>query len=186
MLHTVWWMKKCRKFLIYICSCYICNKSFCGFWELQTHLSTHDSTDDLITNSNSETTEKTLKMIETIHKDQKINSKKPEKICSICRKRFKNKQLLSQHAITHVDRKLTEVQCKICNKSLKNLNILRTHELIHNESTVKCPHCDKVKSKSALRAHIFQCHSIHIKHQCKICDKSFARPANLKVCFFER
>lgn len=112
-------------------------------------------------------------------------SKNTEMTCLICGKKCKNKYLLEQHAMTHIDRELTEVQCEICKKWLKNRTHLRAHEIIHYGSPLKCPHCDKIKSNErALKAHILQCHSTaKHKHQCEFCPKTFARTEKLKVCF---
>lgn len=163
------------------CSCYICNKSepsktFAGFWDLQKHLSTHPDSQSHQCAINS-----------SYIKSEKINElpiKNGKFVCSICGKRCKTGNSLTQHQMTHVDRKLTEVQCKICFKWMKNQNILRAHEVVHNESPMKCPHCDKVKfNERALKAHISQCHST-LKHQCTKCGKSFARTEKLKVWVF--
>lgn len=165
----------------------MCNKStnqtFTGFWDLQKHLSSHNSVSHQIELDNSFMNFHTESIKKDCENDKK-RSKNSEMICSICGKKFKSAQSLAQHGMTHVDRKLTEVQCKICHKWMKNRNILRAHEIIHNESPLKCPHCDKVKfNERALNSHILQCHST-LKHQCSHCCKSFARPNKLKVCFF--
>lgn len=103
-------------------------------------------------------------------------------ICEVCGKAFSAPSLLAQHAITHVDRSLTQIQCEICGKWVKNEGIMRTHKLTHIRIPLKCPHCDKIKyNERALRSHISQSHS-PLKHQCKICNKLFARPLMLKVC----
>lgn len=149
--------------------------SFAGFWELEKHLSNHHSIRYQLDNSYmSSQYERSLT-------ENREGSQNTGMICSICRKKFKSKYSLGQHAMTHVNRKLTEVQCKICNKWLKNRNILRAHEMIHDELPQKCPHCDKIKpSECALKSHILQCHSKH-KHQCGVCSKSFVRTKKLKV-----
>lgn len=180
--------KNLIEYFYHFYSCYVCNKSnpsktFAGFWDLQKHLSSHNSVSHQFASDNSFMnfhTESPKKDIDKVDE----RSKNTEIICSICGKRCKSEHLLAQHAMAHVDRKLTEVQCKICFKWMKNRNILRAHEIIHNESPLKCPHCDKIKfNERALKSHILQCHST-LKHQCTTCGKSFARPNKLKVCLF--
>lgn len=168
--------------LVVFCSCYMCNKSFGGFWELQKHFSTHKLVTHRFEPKKSDLNWHT----EDNFKNGKKRSKNTQMTCSICGKECKSKFLLVQHAMTHIDRKLTEVQCEICEKWMKNRTILRAHEIIHNnESPLKCPHCEKIKlNERALKAHILQCHSkAKHKHHCTFCSKTFARTEKLKVCF---
>lgn len=161
----------------------MCQESFAGFWQLQKHMSCHNKKRSRLELERNAYMNFQEKLPESNDDDTKLknNTKIP---CSICGKKFKSKNLLGLHAMTHVDRKLTEVQCEICSKWMKNRNILHAHETIHEIKELQCPHCDKIKfNERSLGSHILQCHSTQKKHQCSICSKSFSRPSKLKVCF---
>lgn len=114
--------------------------------------------------------------VRTMHEN-----KNPTKcVCDKCGKGFRGPSQLMKHAATHGDEK---VQCDICGKWQKHEYSLQEHKArAHRRAPQKCPHCDTLAyNPNEMKIHMSQFHSQH-KHQCSICQKSFARPVRLKVC----
>lgn len=71
--------------------------------------------------------------------------------------------------------------CNLCGKGFESAEILKGHMILHNVSglLVMCPICGMLFKRSVLTQHIKFTHS-NIKPQCKLCNKTFANPNNLK------
>lgn len=112
------------------------------------------------------------------------NKRSIKYVCEVCGRGFESPSLLAQHAVVHIDmdKCSTKVQCNICGKWQKTESRLKDHIKFHKQEPQKCSHCDEIiYSKNEMKLHISQFHAMH-KHQCSICEKSFARPVRLKVC----
>lgn len=71
--------------------------------------------------------------------------------------------------------------CNLCGKGFESAEILTGHTLLHSVTglLITCPFCNQVVRRNTLTQHIKYGHN-NIKPRCKICNKTFANPNNLK------
>ena len=79
-----------------------------------------------------------------------------DRTCSICSKVFKNKHILKQHVLIHMERKFP---CKYCMKKFHNKHGRERHQRIHTgERPYICPTCRRAFSdNSTFRKHTREC-----------------------------
>lgn len=95
--------------------------------------------------------------------------------CGICEKSCLTKKKLNKHiADCHaVDKNFT---CQICNKRFRLKNSLNLHAITHTGvKPFKCLSCDKhFTQKSSLNTHVKQFHDLNVKmFECNDCTKKF-------------
>lgn len=126
--------------------------------------------------------------------------------CEKCGAMFKEKYQLEIHIHNHDERKIslkffaisldliyffTATKCNLCNKMVSNLKVhLRHHASKTNNTTVKCPMCDKIIGKYQLIRHIKTVHEkqyqpdttkLNLKiYTCKDCGDYFSRRQDLR------
>ncbi len=96
--------------------------------------------------------------------------------CDNCPKQFNSRQSYSRH----FNICMRIYPCNICNLKFTSTDDLENHKTEYPKSNCvsKCEKCNLVfKKKKDFEAHEAAEHS---KRYCKICNKKFARPANLK------
>lgn len=107
----------------------------------------------------------------------------PEKIdCTVCKKSFKDKQILSNHMLTHLPDSRKPYECQICSERFAKAHMLKKHMLKHpDEQEYKCDECNKiVKSKSALSSHKKVVHERAYEQMCHICARIFSTRSSLE------
>ncbi|BFF92444.1 zinc finger protein 600 [Drosophila madeirensis] len=99
--------------------------------------------------------------------------------CKQCNRRFATHSHLKYHLNNHVSN--SKYSCSICRKKFKQPNVLQRHMRIHNNEQHACQHCHKVfRSLSTLKDHLVA-HTDHgFPYKCEICAKPFQNKANLK------
>lgn len=99
--------------------------------------------------------------------------------CNVCRKTFRNKQILNKHKGMHDDSKL---RCKICSKFLSKPSKVRQHiKKIHmNGDTYQCDKCHKnFQAAYQLTEHL-AVHSEKRPYLCEMCHGTFKTMRYLK------
>ena len=104
-------------------------------------------------------------------------------------KKFFKKSNYESHMISHKDGKEVERHpCDECNQTFKRIRTLKAHKKHkHSDSktTYLCKECGKyLESYTGYRQHLAQHGApVYIKrnYSCKICEKSFRAPADLKI-----
>ncbi|CAD7013655.1 unnamed protein product [Ceratitis capitata] len=107
------------------------------------------------------------------------------KICDICGKSFTGGEAFRRHQREHSNLPRSKVKCEICGAELLTKNGLAQHiKAMHTEEYQKpqtCSICSKISpSLRAHTTHFRYMHATEEKHVCKICDKAFKRPNNLR------
>ncbi|GJQ81414.1 hypothetical protein Trydic_g18279 [Trypoxylus dichotomus] len=99
---------------------------------------------------------------------QEIHSNEYEYTCDICKKRFKNKNILLLHKRMHT--KLKPFRCDVCTATLKESTGFKVHmESSSNEKLHICDTCHKCFLNN-----------IHKPFACNLCDKRFTMKSLLK------
>lgn len=96
--------------------------------------------------------------------------------CGICLKRFKRKDTLMRHKLSHKSKRT--FNCSQCGKEFKHLCSLQHHtKYKHSDPTLfKCNVCDKnFVSKKNLKYHLNK-HAQAPTLKCEQCDSTFYNP----------
>lgn len=94
--------------------------------------------------------------------------------CSDCSKTFRTSDQQRSHAMVHKD---PDKVCDICGRAFKQRNVLHQHRRRHFPKTLICPHdgCEKRFSCSQnMRFHV-RIHTQQRPYRCEICQSSFLR-----------
>ncbi|XP_069104266.1 zinc finger and BTB domain-containing protein 41-like [Argopecten irradians] len=145
-------------------SCKYCKKKFCDYTGVDIHVRRwHQKEKDV---------EEYLDHL----KDLKIE------VCRVCNEKCTDRIQLQIHENRFHFRNET-VKCKVCNKMYKNIQSLRNHTLaVHGVKGQPhlCHHCPaKFKWATTLKQHIEEIHEGKMNMICKVCNKKFARKAQL-------
>ncbi|XP_033759314.1 zinc finger protein 354C-like [Pecten maximus] len=145
-------------------SCKYCDKKFCDYTGVDCHVRRwHQKEKDV---------------------DEYLEKLKELKVetCRICNTRCTDRIQLQIHENRFHFRNET-VKCKVCNKMYKNVQSLRNHTLaVHGVKGQPhlCHHCPaKFKWAMTLKQHIEEIHEGKMNIVCKVCNKRFARKAQL-------
>ena len=97
--------------------------------------------------------------------------------CNSCGKVI-SKNNLAVHLKTHG---YASFRCQICDKRFKTKNNLNQHVLTHQKPPdIKCPNCTIIlHSKTSLRLHVQAQHE-QIKYNCEFCKAELTQLSNLK------
>ncbi|XP_014364418.2 zinc finger protein draculin-like [Papilio machaon] len=189
--------------------CYKCNCNFSNTPELNNHIEIeHGSKTQYVCpgcNTDYENSEKLQVHMDTYyrgkqskHVPKELVSNQNSLSCEICKKSFKNKQLLNNHLSIHTkehmcdkcgegffskkqlkshsishEEKLSH-ECSVCKSSFKTLQHLKNHIAVHSsEKPHKCDQCGKeFRLKKQLNSHII-IHNNSLQYDCMYCDKKF-------------
>ncbi|XP_006821993.1 uncharacterized protein LOC102806249, partial [Saccoglossus kowalevskii] len=100
--------------------------------------------------------------------------------CSICRRRYLNKETLDAHVQRHGERRYP---CDTCGMSFKALAELTEHRLIHSlPKNYPCEVCRfEFHRRNELLLHMSKAHPNTRPFECENCDKSFSTVESLRV-----
>ncbi|KAJ8705969.1 hypothetical protein PYW07_010746 [Mythimna separata] len=104
--------------------------------------------------------------------------------CHICKKRFKNTNILQEHLQTH---SFSEIQksCLVCHATFDNETELSTHMLNKHESSMRklhyCLTCGYSTSKLSHFKQHEKTHTQNSQIKCSFCEYTTYHPPNLKI-----
>ena len=105
---------------------------------------------------------------------------RPKKMCTLCGKSFCFTYISTHMNTVH---STSTYSCNQCDRVFNGIEGLRSHvKRIHQGNTnppVPCPMCGKVVKRRQLKMHIAAIHK-KIRHQCKICEKSYVAAHDLE------
>uniref|UniRef100_W8AP83 Transcription factor grauzone n=1 Tax=Ceratitis capitata TaxID=7213 RepID=W8AP83_CERCA len=107
------------------------------------------------------------------------------KICDICGKSFRGNDALRRHLEEHSGLPRSLIKCDLCDAQLTTKYGLARHmKVMHTveyQTPQTCPICSKVSpTLRAHHTHFKYMHATERKHACKLCDKAFKRPNDLR------
>lgn len=116
-----------------------------------------------------------------LHILKKHSHEKRKFACELCGKRYVYQCTLNQHLDSHSGNK--PYKCDVCDKSFPHLAYIKIHMRLHTgERPYQCTVCGETfYTTSRLASHMRRQHLGNWKaHQCKICDKKFSYPRQLR------
>lgn len=117
-----------------------------------------------------------------------VHLKKYAKICDICGKSIRSKDVFERHMLQHEGKTVPTVNCNVCGLILIDKKALKRHkDMIHPEGGQQeytCSICSKISPNlRAHKRHIQYKHVMGCDHKCTICDKAFKKAQTLRVNF---
>lgn len=96
-------------------------------------------------------------------------------MCSICNRRFRQKQTLKQHILTHTGQR--PYSCEICSKTFTQAGALQRHMAsLHDNTLFPCHLCPKkFNQRNNFKRHLKLHTGEGPTYDCKICYRSFKR-----------
>ncbi|XP_055374872.1 zinc finger protein 37-like [Condylostylus longicornis] len=159
----------------YICK--ICKKHLSTRSSMKYHMQLHSSSTPFLCNECGEGF-KTRNAYEGHMTTHDVNN--PHK-CTVCGKVYRQANSLKTHMLTHTGEK--PFLCGICGKGMTQKSGFKKHMLVHSgEMPFQCHICHKrFRYSSNLIAHKkTHCEVKEKLNSCKICNKAFSSPADLK------
>lgn len=136
---------------------------------------------NVISNSEINTEEPTIKFIEPSNTEKNvIQPKKESRIrCAECGKQFASSGALRRHARVHSGER--PFVCEQCGRAFSQREVLRRHELVHREERpFKCSSCAKsFTQRGALAAHTRSHERALALHRCANCPRVFLHASGL-------
>lgn len=164
--------------------CKHCNKRFSSVQRLNAHISQFENTAQpghhMCTATGCDQKFEAGCLLER-HFLNKHSDKKRKFACEICGKRYIYQCTLKQHLDSHTGNK--PYKCDVCQKTFPHLAYISIHMRLHTgERPYQCSLCGETFiTSSKLSSHMRRRHVGNWKaHQCKICDKKFQYPRQLR------
>ncbi|XP_075168678.1 uncharacterized protein LOC142240823 [Haematobia irritans] len=167
-------------------SCDICGKTFSSSNVLKNHRLIHLSEEEK--NHPCEECGKRFGSQTLLHNHTRsVHMAKYIKICDICGKILRTREIFDRHMITHKGEETFRIICDICGYKVACKSSLRRHKRIkHPEASnisieYKCDLCPRISdSLSSLRRHVRYKHETERKFKCSICPKGFKKRSTLR------